>query len=68
MKNRTTKHIVATVTIKEIKDALAMIDKEHLFNKKKIEKAIIKTQCEYSGELWSAFIDQVVFELQELEK
>ena len=68
MKNQTTKHIVATVTIKEIKDALAMIDKEHLFNKKQIEKAIIKTQCEYSGELWSAFIDQVVFELQELEK
>lgn len=68
MKPRITKHIVATVTIKEIKDALAMIDKEHLFNEKQIEKAVIKTQSEYSGELWSAFIDQVVFELQETEK
>ena len=68
MKNQTTKHIVTYVTIKEIKDALAMIDKEHLFNKKQIEKAIIKTQCEYSGELWSAFIDQVVFEIEETKK
>jgi hypothetical protein len=68
MKNRITKHIVATVTIKEIKDALSMIDKEHIFNKKQIEKAIIKTQSEYSGELWSAFIDQVIFELEETKK
>jgi len=68
MKNRITKHIVATVTIKEIKDALSTIDKEHIFNKKQIEKAIIKTQSEYSGELWSAFIDQVIFELEETKK
>ena len=68
MKNRITKHIVATVTFTEIKDALAMIDKEHLFEKKEIEKAINKTQQEYSGELWSAFIDQVVFELEETRK
>ena len=68
MKPRITKHIVATVTVKEIKDALAMIDKEHLFDEKQIEKQSLKLNVNIVENYGVLFIDQVVFELQETEK
>ena len=60
-----TKHIVTTVTVKEVQDQLDMLERLHDFSKDEIVTSIEKTQKEYSGELWSAFIDQVIWQLLE---
>ena len=63
-----TKHIVVTVTIKEVEDQLDMLERLNDFSKAEILSSIEKTEKEYGGELWMAFIDQVVFELLEIKK